>query len=51
VSHYAILDDVPDMLSEQQSHFVQTDPRVGITKDDADRIIQILTDQNEHLDK
>ena len=31
VTHYAILDDVPDMLPVQQSHFVQTDPRNGIT--------------------
>ncbi len=44
VSRYAILDDVPDMLPEQQSHFVQTDPRVGITEDDADKVISILTD-------
>ena len=44
VTHYAILDDVPDMLPEQQSHFVQTDPRVGITEDDADKVISILTD-------
>ena len=43
VTDYAILDDLPDMLPEQESHFVQTDPRVGITKDDADRIITILT--------
>ena len=42
VIDYAILDDLPDMLPEQESHFVQTDPRVGITKDDADRIIEIL---------
>ena len=43
VTGYAILDDLPDMLPEQQSHFVQTDPRVGITKADADRVITILT--------
>ena len=43
VTHYAILDDLPDMLPEQQSHFVQTDPRIGITEDDADRVISILT--------
>ncbi len=42
VTHYAILDDVPDILPEQQSHFVQTDPRVGITEDDARRIAFIL---------
>ena len=45
VTHYAILDDLPDMLPEQQTHFVQTDPRIGITKDDADRVISILTDE------
>ena len=44
VTRYAILDDVPDMLPEQQSHFVQTDPWVGITEDDADKVISILTD-------
>lgn len=44
VIHYAILDDVPDMLPEQQSHFVQTDPRIEITEDDADEVIKILTD-------
>lgn len=43
VTQYAILDDLPDMLPEQESHFVQTDPKVGTTKDDADRIITILT--------
>ena len=42
-THYAILDDFPDMLPEQESHFVQTNPTIGITKDDADRIITILT--------
>ena len=45
VTSYAILDDLPDMLPEQQSHFVQTDPRIGITEDDADRVITILTDK------
>ena len=44
VIHYAILDDVPDMLPEQQSHFVQTDPRIGITQDDVNKVISILTD-------
>ena len=43
VTDYAIIDDLPDMLPEQQSHFVQTDPRSGITENDADRIITILT--------
>lgn len=44
VTHYAILDDMDDMLPEQQPHFVQTDPEIGITEDDAKRAIAILTD-------
>lgn len=40
---YAILDDMDDMLPEQQSRFVQTDPSVGITRADADSVITILT--------
>jgi len=44
VTHYAILDDLPDMLPEQESHFIQTDPRIGITEEDAEQIIKILTD-------
>ena len=42
VTHYAILDGVPNMLPEQQSHFVQTDPIICITKNDAESIIYIL---------
>ena len=44
VTHYAILDNFPDMLPEQQSHFVQTDPIIGVTVEDANEIIRILTD-------
>lgn len=43
VSHYAIIDDTDDMLSEQQTHFVQTNPCIGITKADAEKVIEILT--------
>ena len=41
-SHYVILDDMDNMLPEQQSHFVQTNPEVGITEDDANKAIVIL---------
>ena len=44
VTHYAIIDDMEDMLPEQQPHFVQTDPTIGITEDNAKRAIAILTD-------
>ena len=43
VTHYAILDDMDDMLPEQYAHFVQVDPRIGITEADAEKIIEILT--------
>lgn len=44
VEQYAILDDADDMLPEQQSHFVQTNPKVGITEEDAKKIIAILNE-------
>jgi len=37
-----IIDDMDNMLPEQQAHFVQTNPEVGITIDDTKRIIEIL---------
>ena len=42
VSHYVIIDDMDNFLSNQKSHFVQTDPEVGITEEDADKAIKIL---------
>ncbi len=42
VSHYVIIDDMDDMLSEQKSHFVQTDPEIGISDMDVDMAILIL---------
>ena len=42
VSNYAIIDDMDYMLPEQQSHFVQTNPEVGITKEDAEKAIKII---------
>lgn len=42
VSNYAIIDDMDNMLPEQQSHFVQTNPEVGITKEDSEKAIKIL---------
>lgn len=42
VSHYAIIDDESGMLPEQQTHFVQTNPQFGITRDDSQRVINIL---------
>ena len=40
---YEKLDDLPDELLEQESHFVQTDPRIGINEDCAHKVIEILT--------
>lgn len=42
VSNYVIIDDMDNMLPEQQSHFVQTNPEVGITEDDAKNAIAIM---------
>ena len=42
ISHYAIIDDMDNMLPEQQSHFVKTDPEIGITKENADQVIAII---------
>lgn len=42
VSNYVIIDDMDDILSEQQTHFVQTDPEVGITNDDVKKVIHLL---------
>lgn len=43
VESYAILDDEQEMLPEQQSHFVQTNTAVGITEEDAEKVIGILS--------
>lgn len=42
VSKYAILDDEQEMLPEQQSHFVLTNPSVGITDENAVQAVMIL---------
>ena len=42
IDKYAILDDENNFLPEQQPHFVQTNPKCGITKEDAKRVIKIL---------
>ncbi len=40
---YVILDDLDDMLQSQKSLFIEIDPRIGITKEDAQKAIEILT--------
>jgi hypothetical protein len=42
VSRYVIIDDIDDFLPEQQFHFVQTDPEVGITNDDVKKVVHLL---------
>ena len=42
VSHYAILDDMNDVLREQEPHFVWIDPEVGLTDKNAMQVIMIL---------
>lgn len=43
---YVILDDVPDFFPEQESYYVQINPKTGITDDDAIRAIHILLSKN-----
>jgi len=43
---YVILDDVPDFFPEQEAHYVQINPKTGITDDDAIRAIHILLSKN-----
>lgn len=42
VTNYVILDDNSDMLESQSEHFVQTDERVGLSREDAEKAIKIL---------
>lgn len=39
---YVIFDDIPDFYPEQCPHYIETDPRVGITEEDAKKAIDIL---------
>ncbi len=42
VSNYVIIDDFDDILPEQESHLIQTNPEEGISEEDADKAIKIL---------
>lgn len=42
IESYVILDDSSDFLDEQKPFFVNTDGQVGLTREDADRAIEIL---------
>jgi len=42
VKNYVILDDDSDMLYNQREHFVRTSNLYGLTKENADRCIEIL---------
>lgn len=42
VTSYVIIDDMDIVLDNQRKHFVQTDTNTGITREDADRAIEIL---------
>lgn len=39
---YVILDDLKDVLSEQEDHFIRINPVVGITEEDAEKAVEIL---------
>ena len=42
-TRYVIIDDVPDILPEQQEHYIETVPRFGLTMENAVHAIQILS--------
>lgn len=42
VTHYAILDDMNDILQEQESHFIWIDPVVGITTENVVQTVMTL---------
>ena len=42
VTHYAILDDLNDVLQEQESHFIWIDPVVGITTENVVQTVMTL---------
>ena len=42
-SPYVILDDTADFCKEQQSHFIQVNPQTGITEEDVNKAIKILS--------
>ena len=43
VDNYCIIDDSNDVLEEQEAHFVLVDDKHGITEDDAEKAVQILS--------
>ncbi len=42
VTSWCILDDSDDMLDDQRLNFVHTNGLIGMTKEDADKVIEIL---------
>lgn len=40
---YVILDDIPDFTKEQMCHYVKTNPSIGLTKDNINKAISILS--------
>lgn len=54
IENYIILDDSTDMLLSQNSKFIQTDPKSGISEKDVERAIRILngsTSQKEEMEQ
>lgn len=39
---YVIIDDFDDFISSQHTHFVQTDPETGLTKELAEKAVSVL---------
>ena len=46
VQNYAIIDDIDDMLEYQKEHLVLCDDNVGLTKENIEKVIEILNLKN-----
>lgn len=49
ITHYAIVDDNTDMLSEQAEHFVQIDSAVGFSASDYQRVSEVLGEPDSSI--
>ena len=50
VKQYAIVDDRTDFLQDQLKHFVNTSDEVGLTDDNASKLIEILNSEEDDKD-
>lgn len=47
VKNYAIIDDIDDMLEHQKEHLVLCDDKIGLTRENIEKVIEILNLKKE----